>query len=56
MKANRLNLLLAFATSAAESTEEWLPGREGKVKNEPFTKLVIPRPTKSRNEIPLECW
>jgi hypothetical protein len=43
---------LDFARGATESTKKWLPGREGKGKNEPLSKLVISQPIKSVKEIP----
>jgi hypothetical protein len=47
---------LAAARGATESTKKWLPGREGKGKNEPLNKLVISQPIKSRKEIPFGFW
>ncbi len=41
------DLRLASARGAAESTKKWLPGREGKGKNEPLSKFAISQPIKS---------
>ncbi len=38
---------LASAKGVTESTKKWLPGSEGKGKNEPLSKLVISQPIKS---------
>jgi hypothetical protein len=47
---------LDSARGVAESTKKWLPGREGKGKNEPLSKLVISQPIKSGKKIPFGFW
>jgi hypothetical protein len=47
---------LASARGATESTKKWLPGREGKGKNEPLSKLFISQSIKSGKEISFGFW
>jgi hypothetical protein len=47
---------LPSARGAADSTEKWLPGREGKGKNEPLSKFAISQPIKSGKKILFGFW